>query len=353
MAEETDKKEDEEKIIPVGDGVADLAEEQEKKDPPKKEETSHEEDDEDDEEEDSSSEQRLGHGEREESDDEKRERRRAERKERKRVAREIEERRKKEIKFLRTRNEQVERQLSTLAARLGAVETSSVEGRIAQIKGAIKNADAVIARGIEEANGEAVAEANSIRDNLRDQLGKLENVRSAQQAHKETQERAESTRKEPDEGELDPQVMEQLRRWHGRNNWFKFDRSDQDSAIVGAIEDRLYQEGSYDPTTPEYYRELDRRVKQVLPHRFERQRANGEDRDDDRDDREDRRVTDKKPSGPKFRVGGRERSLRSNEVHVSAERRKAMEEAGVWDDPQLRERYLKRYKEWDREHGFA
>ena len=35
-------------------------------------------------------------------------------------------------------------------------------------------------------------------------------------------------------------------------------------------------------------------------------------------------------------------------VYVTPERRQAMEDAGVWDDPVARNKYLKAYAEYDR-----
>jgi len=49
-------------------------------------------------------------------------------------------------------------------------------------------------------------------------------------------------------------------------------------------------------------------------------------------------------------VSGRERQLKKNEVYISPERKDAMVEAGVWDDPELRQRYLKQYATYDAEH---
>jgi hypothetical protein len=41
--------------------------------------------------------------------------------------------------------------------------------------------------------------------------------------------------------------------------------------------------------------------------------------------------------------------LKANEVYIDPERKKAMQEAGVWDDPKLRQQMLKRYHQFDRD----
>ena len=96
----------------------------------------------------------------------------------------------------------------------------------------------------------------------------------------------------------------------------------------------------YDPTTTEYYDELDARVARRMPHRA----GNGED------DPEQQQQQQQQTPGPKFRVGGQERPLKANEVHINRERREAMEEAGVWEDPVLRKKYLNSFRKWDQEN---
>jgi hypothetical protein len=194
----------------------------------------------------------------------------------------------------------------------------------------------VYAKAITAGEGDDAAEAQRIRDGLKEQ-------RDGLKAYKE------QGAVQPVEEGPDPELVENVRIWHERNKYFDFGRRDEDSAIVGAIDDMMVRDG-WDPRTPEYYDELDNRVARRLPHLKQKARGgNGAD-DDDLDDG-DQRGGQRKPGGPKFRVGGRERPLKSNEVHISRERREAMEEAGVWEDPVLRKNYLKRYAEWDREHA--
>ena len=50
-------------------------------------------------------------------------------------------------------------------------------------------------------------------------------------------------------------------------------------------------------------------------------------------------------------AGAQDRPLKPNEVYISPERKEAMIEAGVWDDPETRQRYLKQYADYDRNAG--
>ncbi len=148
-----------------------------------------------------------------------------------------------------------------------------------------------------------------------------------------------------------------------------------DSKIAGAIDDSLMTEG-FDPTEQDYFDEFNKRIAKHLPHRaLKKLKANGKDRDAEDDDdldedeeQEDEGVSRRsaKPKakangkeskqapsgGPKFRTGNG-RDLKPNEVFVSRERVEAMKELGVWDDVKLRNKYLARYRNYDKNSGNA
>ncbi len=282
---------------------------------------------------------RVGGGEAE--DDDKTEARRVERRSRRQRQKDARDRDQRELKFLRNRNEQVERQIGDLTRRQVATETATIDQRIAQLDNAMRSADDVYAKAIDANEGKDAAEAMRIRDNLKDQRDSLQGWKEQQAAGAPTEEA------------VDPALIDQVRAWSERNTWFDFGRRDEDSAIAGAIDDMLIRDG-YDPRTTEYYDELDKRVARRLPHLAKKGGAgNGADDfggDDAGDDPQDR-GGQRKPGGPKFRIGGQERPLRSNEVHISRDRKEAMIEAGVWEDPVLRKKFLKRYADYDREHA--
>lgn len=281
--------------------------------------------------------ERVGGGEPE--DDDKTEARRAERRSRRQRQKDARDRDQRELKFLRNRNEQVERQIGDLTRRQAATETATIDQRIAQLENAIRSADDVYAKAIDANEGKDAAEANRIRENLKEQ-------RDGLRAYKE-----EAAQAPVDEGP-DPELIAQVRSWSERNTWFDFGRRDEDSAIAGAIDDMLIRDG-YDPRTAEYYDELDKRVARRLPHLSNKKggSGNGADDLDDDDPGAGDRGGQRKPGGPKFRIGGQERPLKANEVHISRDRKEAMIEAGVWEDPVLRKKFLKRYAEYDQEHA--
>lgn len=334
-----DKKKDDDELVMVGlDNEAESTDEKdsskEKKPVPPSKDKEEPEDDDDQEEVTADSEERIG---REETDvEQRRDAKRKERHEAKRRQREARDRNRLELDFLRKRNEQLERQFSTLTARQDQSEVLAVDQRINQLKDNIRTAEQVMAEAVKKAAGEDLVEATRIRDRLQTDLAKLTNAK--EQFEKQSEDRR--TAPPP----VDPALLRLADEWRQENTWWDPNGKNEDSKIVTAIDNKLIKE-DYDPTTQEYWDELTRRVKKRLPHNFEAKKE--EDDGEEGDEKPER----KGGRGPRFSTGGRERPLRKNEVYVSPERKAALIEAGAWEDPILRKRYLKQYQDYDREHG--
>ncbi len=310
-----DKKEDqEEELIPVGEGVEDPQPEQEEKREEKEEKELEDEEEE---------EERLGADEENLDDDEKKLKQRTASKARRERKKAAKERNEKEIAFLTQRNEQLERRFSEVEQRLTGTEVSVVDQKMAKVKSELKLADQVISKAITSGDGATYTEAQGIRDGLRDELTRL--------TYAKTTATQQPTRDAPN-----PVLVQHAQRFVADHEWWDPNGGDEDSRRVSQIDAQLVREG-YDPNAPGYWTELADRVAEALPHRSEEGEESRKKR------------STKKSKGPTFSTGGRERSLKKNEVYISAERKAAMEEAGVWDDPELRQKYLKSYATYDRE----
>lgn len=319
-------------------------------DEPRDEDVDDHDDDDDSEDEDT----RLGGGREDEDDDDdaadgKRARRRQERKERKAAQRKARERTERELKFLRNRNEQLERRFSefeqTVDQRVANNELAGIDTQLNKAKSDLQLANQVIAKAAEDNNGADMAEALDHRDTIRDTIRDLEETKQYY-SNNESRQPAREPR------ELDPRHAAYAQSFMMDHEWYDPRATDQDSRAVLMIDRALAGEG-YDPKTKQYWDELRERVHEQLPHHF----ADDGD-DDDADDTEERKPRGeakekRRGGGPKFRTGGRERPLKKNEVYISPERKEAMIEAGVWDDPVLRKRYLKSYAEFDKENAGA
>jgi hypothetical protein len=129
--------------------------------------------------------------------------------------------------------------------------------------------------------------------------------------------------------QVDEATLSHAREFMADHPWYDINGRDEDSAIVLAIDQSLNKDG-YDSKSDEYWTELKRRAARRLPERF----------------KTETRVARGGPA-----VGsGREHAPTStrNEVYINPERKQALIEAGVWDDPILRKKYAARYAEYDR-----
>jgi hypothetical protein len=355
MAKKTGKKKDDEMVM-VGDGAdqdEDLDEgaeneeeerddegEEESEEPRGKPRAKKDEDGDSDEED-----ERVGHGEddgEEEEDGKSTKRERESRKARRERQRKARERNEIELNFLRSQNEQLEKRLKTVESRQSTNEVTAIDQRINSVQSQIKVADQVYAKAVAAGDESDIIEATNIRDRLKETLGRLNGAK---------QELAQRTKESENEPAIDSRLVHHASTWMRTHNWYDPNGGDRDSRVVAGIDNALVEEG-YDPRSPDYWAELSERVREKLPHRFKSKdrRTRDEDLDDDSEDDRDRRA-DRRGSGPRFSTGGRERPLRKNEVYVSPERKQAMIDAGVWDDPVLRNRYLKTYKKWDNDNG--
>lgn len=333
---EAAKKEDEEILVPVGPGAEELAVVRKNEDEPEDTRLANRDDDED-------TEDGKPHGERKrESARERRER-----------AKKARERERLELNFFMKRNEDLEKRLMAIEGRTSRTETAAIDQRITGLQAQINNADRVLTEALRKPNGagaEEFVEAQRIRDQLRDQLAQL----SASKQTREQDERATREQREPSarapEATPDPRVLRNAREWADKHDWFDFSGSDEDSVIVRALDEALASEG-YDPSSRDYWDELTARVKRKLPERFKGGARGRADEDDE--DMDDEGEQPRPKAGPKFSSGGRERPLRKGEVYVSAERKQAMKDYGVWDDPVARNRMLKKYAQWDAETSSA
>ena len=268
------------------------------------------------------------------SDDEReaiRERRRQEKQERKMRRDEAIKRDKLELEFLRKRNDDLERRVSAQEQRAHKLDLSAFDAEISKASKEAEMADRVIAKAVAVGNGDDVTQAMRYRDQAlaRIQQLNLQKQRAAQQA--------------PQPQQIDDITLTYAKEFIAENPWYDAQGRDEDSAIVIAIDQSLSKDG-YDPRSADYWDELRRRAARRLPERFGQKAKRGAT--------EDRSEPRREPRGGPAVGSGREHAPASTrkEIYVSPERKQALIEAGVWDDPVLRAKYVKRYAEYDRQN---
>jgi hypothetical protein len=257
-----------------------------------------------------------------------RERRRLEKQERKVRREEAIKRDKLELDFLRKRNDDLERRLTAQEQRAHQADLKGFDVEIARAQQEAEMAEQVIAKAVAAGNGEDVAQALKYRDAA---------VQRAQQLAWQKQQASQQPVVQ--QQQLDDVTMSYAKQFLNENKWYDPQGRDEDSAIVLAIDTALGRDG-YNPQTPDYWDELRRRAARRLPDRFA-----------SKDDKPQRRE-ERTPRGGPAVGSGKEHAPTSTrkEIYVSPERKQALIEAGVWDDPILRAKYVKRYAEYDRQN---
>jgi hypothetical protein len=274
----------------------------------------------------------------------------AERRARQREARERLER---ELGFYRQRNEQLERRFSDVEVRQQQAEKITIAQEIERVEGQINEAKKIEAEAIAESDGKSAVEARDIAQALEEKHRRLLVAKG----------RAERPPQRQDA--VPPPAMAAAFDWIKANkDWYDPQGGNEDSVLASAIEDRLARENKINPATPEFWAELDKRLK---ARGIGKRPAvdEGDDEDDNAATNAARRSGNGKPAGertdartksnggPKVSVNGASRALKTNEVYVSPDRKKAMIEMGAWDDPVLKQKLLRDYQKYDRDAAAA
>lgn len=263
------------------------------------------------------------------NDDERsaiRERRRIEKQERKVRRDEAIKRDKVELDFLRKRNDDLERRMNAQEQRNFKLDLSAFDVEIQKASNEAEMADRVIAKAVEAGNGDDVTQAMRYRDQAYARIQQL------------NFQRQQAAQQKPQPQQIDDLTMHYAQEFIKENPWYDVQGRDEDSAIVMAIDQALVRDG-FNPQSEEYWGELRHRVSRRLPDKFGKRKGKVDSYDGRRE-----------PRGGPAVGSGREHAPSSTrkEIYISPERKQALVEAGVWDDPILRSRYVKRYAEYDK-----
>lgn len=285
---------------------------------PEPQEEEEQQEDEDGEEEDA----RLGDSE-DDSEDEITSRGRKRRMKRREIQKRAKEHAQRELEMLRHQNAELARRVAAIEGHTLQSNEQGIDQRLAQTMAEIRQAEQIMARATEAGNGEDVVAAMRIRD---------EAMSRAQQLQYSKQQMAQ-VREQVNRPQGDPRVQSYAQEWMQANPWYNPQGTDEDSAIVNAIDTAMTQQG-YDPTSRAYWEELTRRVAARVS--------------DDDGGAEERQSAPRRKAPPQGTTREHAPTSTRKEIYVTPERKAAMIEAGIWDDPVARNRMLKAYQAYDK-----
>ena len=263
-----------------------------------------------------------------EDDDEReaiRQARREERKLKKELAKQREASSKHKISALERRNEE-------LARRLAEVESISTSFQFAQVDRLIEDEATRVEyakmKMTQAAQAGDVASQVEYMEQFHEAKTKLAQAQLLKQQQVENAKRPKNNVPNP----AAETIQRNASSWLNKNSWYDPSGRDTDSRIAKVIDNELAGEG-WDPADPEYWDELDNRLKDRLPHRYagkqggERNRRSG-------------------TSSGRSDVSGSPAA--KNTFTLSRERVQALKDAGMWDDPDKRAKAIRKYAEFDR-----
>jgi len=170
------------------------------------------------------------------------------------------------IQQVQAQNEDMKRRLSNLDKGY----MSEYEGRISSQETQAKRA---LAEAYEAGDYDRVADAQQAISQIAIEKERLRVQKSRSQA-------AAAQQQQPQQQPLPQQQRQQqapqrdpkLEAWLGKNEWFEKDKIMRSAAR--AIHETLVAEEGYDPTSDEYYAEIDKRMRREMPHKFQGDKKN-------------------------------------------------------------------------------
>jgi hypothetical protein len=230
------------------------------------------------------------------------------------------------ITALKKRNDELAERLAIIEKKTSGAELARVDKAIEDAGVQVEYAKMKMQEAVNSADGVALTRAQEMWFEAKRKMESLESVKS--QATKQLSQPRQNI------SVPDPMVQKLASDWMERNTWYDPHGRNEESEFAMIIDKKLTAEG-YDPSSQDYWDELDDRLEKFIP-----QKANRGYNDSNRKERPRSVVTS----------SGREStaSTRGNEFRLSPDRVAAMKEAGMWDNPELKQKAIRKYAEWDR-----
>lgn len=230
---------------------------------------------------------------------------------------------------LQRENEEFKRRLSQLERNTKAEHVTRIEKGMEDANVRLEYAKMKLAEATQNQDGQAMVEAQTLWQNANEEVRRLSYAK--QQAEQDLR------RPQANQNVPDPSVQRLAADWMRKNSWYRIDGNDPDSRVAKKVDELLVTQGM-NPADPEYWEELDNRLRDELPHRY-----NGSSRDSGGVGRP-RNVVGSSGREASSAYGG----VNRNQFVLSPERVRAMKEAGAWDNPERKARMIKQFIAYDR-----
>lgn len=256
-----------------------------------------------------------------------REARREERKLKKQIHREKARESNHLIVALQKRNAEMAERLAIIEKKTAGADLARVDKAIEDASVQVEYAKMQMQEAVSNNDGVALTRAQEQWFDSKRRVESLQNVK--QQATRQMSQPKQNIQAP------DPEVQRLAADWMERNAWYDPNGRNEDSQIAQLIDKKLTEEG-FDPSSEDYWDELDERMKKRMPD-YSNRAYN------------DANVRNQRPRSV-VTSSGREATAttKSNEFRLTPDRVSAMKEAGVWENIELRKKAISNYVNWDR-----
>jgi len=235
------------------------------------------------------------------------------------------------IAALKRQNDELSARLLNVESRTSGAELARVDKSIEDSQLRVQYAQSKISEALRAQDGDAMVKAQEMLYESKKVLEQLSAVK---------QNMLHAARNPPQNNLQvpDSRVQQNAAAWMRKHGWYKPDLSNTDSKIAHAVDLELTNEG-WDPATTEYWDELDDRLRDRMPNRFE----------------DDYNETPAPQQKRKAIVTGSGRETSSTEkagvFKLDPDRVAAMKETGAWFDPKRKAKMVQYYMEYDKLNG--
>ncbi len=246
-----------------------------------------------------------------------------------------------EAEALRRENAEIKKHLAELQSMTGEFskreairDEQQIDTAISSQKSLYATAERQFTKAIAEGDGAAAAEAQRIMGDAQNKYNQLTNLKTTHENNRRT---AEIQKKEPVQQKDTRLQQVYINRFLTKNDWFDPAGTDEDSKRAKEIDNEVAREG-FDPNTKEYWDEVEDRLRDEIPHVF-------------RDEGVRRTVQAKpRPRQTNGSIGADSGSSNSkpNSIKIPERVVKMAKDAGQWDDPKMRQIFVKNWKEQNR-----
>ena len=232
------------------------------------------------------------------------------------------------ISALKRQNDELSYRLLNVENRTSGAELARVDKSIEDSQLRVQYAQSKISEALRAQDGDAMVKAQEM----------LYESKKAYEQLTAVKQNMLNAARNPSQNNLqipDARAQQHAATWMGKHTWYRADLSNTDSKIAHAIDVELTNEG-WDPATPDYWDELDDRLRDRMPNRF------------------DFDYTETPAQAPRRRsvVTGSGRETASTEkagvFKLDKDRVAAMKETGAWFDPKRKAKMVQYYIEYDK-----